>query len=216
MVEYEADDALGAAAAVADADPRVDAGDDRDARQGPRTMRAWHPSGAVRPTQGRDRRRGRRDRQVRRRTGVDRRLSGAGRRHGRRLPGAGRLGCQECGRGARQVRLDHREFRGRRAIGGSPACAARTSSPSRSATSSSWPCCSGGSPRSRPMLPSARSMTGVGPGRPAISRRSPTHIGAPHLVERANRLAERQRRLNETHPPAEVTARLSAAHKRYR
>ena len=29
MVEYEADDALGAAAAVADADPRVDAGDDR-------------------------------------------------------------------------------------------------------------------------------------------------------------------------------------------
>ena len=60
MVEHEADDALGAAAAVADADRAGRAGADRDARQGPRAVRARHAGRAVRPAQGRDHRRGRR------------------------------------------------------------------------------------------------------------------------------------------------------------
>ena len=65
--------------------PARHAGDDRHARQGPRSVRARHPSRAVRPAQGRDRRRGGRDRQVRGRAGVDRRLLGARGRLGRRL-----------------------------------------------------------------------------------------------------------------------------------
>jgi 5'-3' exonuclease len=71
MVEYEADDALGAAAAVADADPRVEqvmiVTPDKDLGQCVRgTCRA------VRPAQGRDRRRGGCDDEVRGGSGVDR------------------------------------------------------------------------------------------------------------------------------------------------
>ena len=85
MVEHEADDALGAAAAVAEADPRVEqvmiVTPDKDLGQCVRgTARR-----AVRPAQGRDHRRGRRRRQVRRRPGVDRRLPRPGRRLRRRL-----------------------------------------------------------------------------------------------------------------------------------
>ena len=104
MVEYEADDALGAAAAIADADERVEqvliVTPDKDLCQCVR----GDPGRAVRPSQARDHRRGRGDREVRRRAGVDPRLPRPRRRHGRRVPRPARLGRQERGRRARPVR----------------------------------------------------------------------------------------------------------------
>ena len=214
MVEYEADDALGAAAAVAAADPRVDAGADRHAGQGPRPMRARHAGGAVRPAQGRDRRRGRRHGEVRRRPGVDRRLPGAGRRHRRRLPRAGRLGRQERRRGAGQVRLDRRRFRASSGDWGLPACAAPRSWRSRCATTCEL------------ALLFRRIATieldvPVGHGRRLAldrarrrgSRPSPSGSGRRTWSTEPDALAARRPR---GHPPSEVTARLPAAHKRYR
>ena len=52
MVEFEADDALGAAAAVAAADDRGRAGPDLHARQGPRPVRRRRPRRPARPAQG--------------------------------------------------------------------------------------------------------------------------------------------------------------------
>ena len=58
MVEHEADDALGAAAAVADADERVEQVLIVTPGQGPRAVRPRHAGRAVRPPQARDHRRG--------------------------------------------------------------------------------------------------------------------------------------------------------------
>ena len=54
MVEHEADDALGAAAEIADADPTGRTGPHRHARQGPVSVRPRHAGRAVRPPQARD------------------------------------------------------------------------------------------------------------------------------------------------------------------
>ena len=131
MDVHEADDALGAAAAVADGRPAGRAGADRHARQGPRPVRARHPGRAVRPAQGRDHRRGRRARQVRHRARIDPRLPRAGRRHRRRLPRSVRLGRQVGGRRARPLRATSSTSPTRRASGTCPGSAAPPTSPAR-------------------------------------------------------------------------------------
>ena len=104
MVTHEADDALAAAAAVADADERVEqvliVTPDKDLGQCVR----GHAGRAVRPPQARAHRRGRRGRQVRRAAGVDPRLPRPRRRLRRRLPRHRRLGRQERGGRARPLR----------------------------------------------------------------------------------------------------------------
>ena len=128
-------------------------------------------------------------------------------------PGPRRLGCQErCDR-ARQVRLDRPRSRRRRATGGSPALRGAEKLAvtlrdnfelallfRRIATVE----VDVAGRRGR------RLASGQGPtdGFAAVADR----LGAPHLVERA---AARWR-ATERHPPSEVTARLPAAHERYR
>ena len=93
MVEYEADDAMAAAAAIAAADDARRPGDHLHPRQGPRPVRRRHSGRAVRPAQEPRDRRGRRAREVRRRARVDPRLPRARRRHRRRLPRPARVGA---------------------------------------------------------------------------------------------------------------------------
>ena len=212
MVEHEADDALGAAAAVADADPRVKqvmiVTPDKDLA-----------SASAAPGSSQfDRRKGEIideaavHREVRRRAGVDRRLSGTRRRYGRRLPGPGRLGRQERRHGARQVR-PHR---------GHPAVGRRLGLPGlRGAEKLAVTL--------RDQLELAllfRRIATVearrrgGHGRRMALDRSDSdgfaaiadRLGAPQLVGRAERAGSAPR----ADPPTEVTARRPAAHERYR
>ena len=92
QVEYEADDGMAAAAALAAADERVSrvliCTPDKDL--GPVRRRQ---GGAVRPAQGRGVRRGRGAGPARRAAGVDPRPARAGRRLGRRVPRAARAGA---------------------------------------------------------------------------------------------------------------------------
>ena len=108
MVEYEADDALGAAAAVAAADDRVDqvliCTPDKDLGQCVRRQgRPARPAQADHVDRGR-----RRAREVRRRPRVDPRLPRPGGRHRRRLPRPARLGGQ-VGRRRSSARYGHLE-----------------------------------------------------------------------------------------------------------
>ena len=100
MIEYEADDALAAGAALASADPRVDrvviCTPDKDLSQCVRGTRV----GAAESTDARHARRGGRGGQVRRAPRVDSRLPRAGRRFVRRLPGPARVGSEVGGRSA--------------------------------------------------------------------------------------------------------------------
>ena len=216
MVEYEADDALGAAAAVADADDAGRAGADLHAGQGPRAVRARHPGRAARPAQGRDHRRGRRRRQVRRRA---RRRSPTTWRWSATRPTASRA-CRAGARRARPAvlaRYGHLEdippSAGR--VGACPGCGARRSCRSRPAAAA----------RAGPAVPPhrhrrarrrrrRRSTTGSGTGPTArFAARSPSAIEAPPHLRRAGPAASPP---SAAHPPAEVTARRPAAHERYR
>ena len=86
MVEFEADDAL-AAAAAQPARSAGRSGDHLHAGQGSVAVRPWHARRAAQSAHANDSRRGGRDRQVRRVAGVHSRLSRAGRRRGRRVSG---------------------------------------------------------------------------------------------------------------------------------
>ena len=94
LVEYEADDGLAAAAALAAADPRVEqvwiCTPDKDLAQCVSGTRVVQLDRRAAPGD----RRGGRAREVRRRPGVDPRLSRAGRRQRGRLPGAARAGAR--------------------------------------------------------------------------------------------------------------------------
>ena len=189
MVEHEADDALGAAAAVADADERVEQVAHRHAGQGPRPVRAGHAGRAVRPAQAGDHRRGRRDRQVRRAAGVDPRLPRARRRLRRRLPRHRRVGRQERGGRARPLRAPRGHPRLGRPVGRARAARRGQAVRRRCAATSSWPCCSAASPPSRPTSTSAPSTTGRGPARPPTFDDWAVAVGEPRLAERAATLA---------------------------
>ena len=103
MVEFEADDALAAAAVAAARDARVErviiCTPDKDLAQCVRGTRIVQLNRRTRVTL----RRGRRDQEIRRPAGIDPRLSGAGGRCGRRLSGAAGLGREVVGCRPRQV-----------------------------------------------------------------------------------------------------------------
>ena len=150
MEVHEADDALGAAAAVADADERVEqvliVTPDKDLGQCVRGT----PGRAVRPAQARDHRRGRRARQVRRRarrrSPTTSALVGDSADGFPGLPGWGAKSAAAVL--ARYVHLeeipDHAGQWDVPGLRGAPKLA-RTCR-----TDASWRCCSGGSPPSRP------------------------------------------------------------------
>ena len=96
QVEYEADDGMAAAAALAAADEPGVPGADLHAGQGPRAVRR-RPGGAVRPAQGRDLRRGRR-------AGPARRAAGVGAGSARRWSGTRPTGSRACPAGVRSRR----------------------------------------------------------------------------------------------------------------
>ena len=104
MVEFEADDALAAAAAAAARDPRVErviiCTPDKDLAQCVRGTRVVQMDRRT----PHDPRRSRRHREVRRAAGVDSRLPRARRRRGRRLSRPAGLGREVGGGGAREVR----------------------------------------------------------------------------------------------------------------
>ena len=99
MVEFEADDALAAAAFAAEKDPAVDrvliCTPDKDLSP----VRPRNPSRPARPSQEHHSRRGRRDCEVRRRAGVDSRLPGTRRRRCGRISRISRLGSEVCEQG---------------------------------------------------------------------------------------------------------------------
>ena len=111
MVEFEADDALAAAAAAAARDPRVErviiCTPDKDLAQCVRGTRVVQMDRRT----PHDPRRGRRHREVRRAAGVDPRLPGAGRRRRRRISGPAGLGREIRGGGARASSATSNRFR---------------------------------------------------------------------------------------------------------
>ena len=112
MVEFEADDALAAAAAAADRDPRVErvviCTPDKDLAQCVRGTRVVQMD---RRTRDRSATKPASIREVRRAAGVDSRLSRARRRCGRRISGAAGLGREVRGGGARPLRPSRSRFR---------------------------------------------------------------------------------------------------------
>ena len=120
--------------------------------------------------------------------GVDPRLPRPRRRLRRRLPRHPRVGGEERRGRARPLRAPRGHPGSAPGTGTSPGCAAAQAGRRRCATTSSWPCCSGASPRSRPTSTSARSTTGSGTAR----RREFDDwavASAPRLAERAAKLA---------------------------
>ncbi len=182
MVEWEADDALGAAAAVADADERVeqvlivtpdkDLGQcvrgDRVVQYDRRKREIYFDESAV-------------DDEVRCRPGIDPRLPRSGRRHRRRVPRDRRLGS-EVGGARCSARYGHLEadpgrvgLVGRaRSARGREAVEERCSDNYRAAR-----CCSAGSPPSSSTFRSGPSTIGGGRVRPRRSPRPPKISALP-------------------------------------
>ena len=113
MIEFEADDALAAGAAIADRDPRVDrviiCTPDKDLAQCVRGTRVVQLNRRTRVTMDE----AGVDSEIRRPSGIDSRLSGAGRRCGRRLSRAAGVGREIDGGGAGQIppyRIDSGRF----------------------------------------------------------------------------------------------------------
>ena len=125
MVEFEADDAIAAAAGRFAADPAVEriliCTPDKDMAQLVDDDRVVLWDRRRQPVL----RRRRRPREVGRRAGLDPRLAGPRRRLGRRLPGAARLGREVGRRGPRGLRLDRGDPAAGEQVGGARACAAR-------------------------------------------------------------------------------------------
>ena len=222
MVEYEADDALGAAAAVGRGRRPGRAGGHLHAGQGPRAVRRRPAGGAARPAQGRDLRRGRRSSpsSACRPASIPDYLALVG-DSADGFPGLPGLGRQERRRRSWPVygHLEDIPPR-RRPVGGARAAGRGQAVRHAAEPARSWRCCSGASPPSSATSPSAPSTTGAGPGRPSASPRSPSASAlrtcwpAPRpLGWPAGRAAERRA---TAHPPAEVTARRPAAHERHR
>ncbi len=172
MVEHEADDALGAAAIVADADESVEQvlilTPDKDLGQCVRGRRVVQFDRRKRELIDHD--------GVVAKFGVEPSsipdylgLVGDSSDGFPGLPGWGRAARQACSPATdtssrSPLRSDS---------GTSPGCAARSSWPPRCRSTSSWRCCFAGSPRSSPTSTSAPSSRGGGPARPPSSRSSP-------------------------------------------
>ena len=202
MVEFEADDALAAAAAVAAADPRVArvliCTPDKDLAQcvfGERIVQFDRRARVMRDEAGVDR-------EVRRAAGVDPRLSRAGRRQRRRLPRPARLGRQVGGGGARALRAPSIGSPIARRSGTSP-CAARRRWRRRWPRSASRRCCSARWRRcawTRRPSPSIDELRWRGPA-PEFEAIA-AWLGQPSLFARAQALAARL-------PPAVVLGACS-------
>ena len=184
MVEYEADDALGAAAAVAADDPRVEqvmiVTPDKDLGQCVRGTRVVLFD--------------RRKRELIDEDGVVAKFGvppasipdylGLVGDSADGFPGLPGWGAKSAA--AVLARYGHLEdIPDRRGIGTCPACAAAPSSPPRCARTSSSPCCSAASPRSRWASTWARSTSGSGTGRRPSSPTGPTSSARPELAARA-------------------------------
>ena len=189
MVEWEADDALAAAAGWGG---RTAGGEDRhgDPRQGPRPARPWQARRPVRPAQ----------RECMDAAGVVAkfgvapawcRLAGPGRRHRRRLPGHPRLGSQVGGGGACRYGTS-RQYPPRPSGTSQGFATRRPSRPRWTRNSSTLPGFSSTSPQRSPTSTSAASTTGSGSDdgslRPGLAER----FGAANLAERAVDLATRR------------------------
>ena len=173
-IEFEADDAIGAAAARFAADPDGRADPDLHARQGHGPVRGRRPGRPPRPAPPDHLRPGRRPREVGRRAGLDPGLAGPRRRLVRRLSRACPAGARSRRPPSSGATARSTTSRRRRASGRCRASAARSGWP-RSSSSSTRP----------------RSSTGRSPGS-GSTRRSPS--GTPPSSSGAARRARRGRR----------------------
>jgi 5'-3' exonuclease, N-terminal resolvase-like domain len=201
MVQWEADDALGAAAAVADADERVEqvliVTPDKDLGQCVRGTRVVQY-----------------DRRKDEIVDEDAVIAKFG------VPPssiADYLASPGCPDGERRVPrrcspdgAPSRPSRCPVATGICRGCAAPRNWPARCSTNWPTPCCSRSSPRSRSTCRSAGSTTGAGPDPHPGSVRSPRGWAPRRWRTAPNGWRKR------CHPPAEVTARWPAAHERHR
>ena len=179
MVTHEADDALAAAAEIADADERVEQAlivtPDKDLGQCVRGTRIVQFDRRKRELIDEDGVSG----QVRRRAGVDPRLPRPRRRLRRRLPRHRRLGGQERVGGARPLRAPRGHPRTARPVG-RPGPARRGQAgrqPARRVRS--WRCCSAASPPPTPTSRSAPSTSGPGTARRRSSPAGPSASANP-------------------------------------